>query len=122
MSNEITIEMLDRKIAWYEQNLFWGKTSLIQSMKDFMYEQQRESITEDWGDEISLALLSEKLNVPRVSYRIYYSNDNLTRRIFIFRGNCTPAVTKIMLGLGFVFAKEGDTENIPDQLVEEIEE
>ena len=60
MSNEITIEMLDRKIAWCEQNLFWGKTSLIQSMKDFMYEQQRESITEDWGDEISLALLSEK--------------------------------------------------------------
>ena len=91
-------------------------------MKDFMYEQQRESITEDWGDEISLAILSEKLNVPRVSYRIYYSKDNLTRRIFIFRGNCSQAVTEIMLGLGFVFAKDGDTENIPDQLVEEVEE
>ena len=91
-------------------------------MNDFMYEQQRESITEDWGDEISLALLSEKLNLPRVSYRIYYSKDNLTRRIFIFRGNCTPAVTEIMLGLGFVFSSEGDTENIPDQLVEEVEQ
>lgn len=84
-------------------------------MQDFVYEQQRESVTEDWGDEISLAILSEKLNVPRVSYRIYYSKDNLTRRIFIFRGNCTPAVTEIMLGLGFTFAKDGDTENIPDQ-------
>ena len=122
MSNEITIEMLDQKIAWCEQNLFWGKGSLIQTMKDFMYEQQRESITEDWGDEISQPLLSEKLNVPRVSYRIYYSNDNLTRRIFIFRGNCTPAVTEIMLGLGFVFAKDGDTENIPDQPIEEVEQ
>jgi hypothetical protein len=91
-------------------------------MKDFMYEQQRESITEDWGDEISQPLLSEKLNVPRVSYRIYYSKDNLTRRIFIFRGNCTPAETEIMLGLGFTFAKDGDTENIPDQSVEEVEQ
>ena len=91
-------------------------------MKDFMYEQQRESITEDWGDEISLAILVEKLNVPRVSYRIYYSKDNLTRRIFIFRGNCTPAVTEILLGLGFTFAKDGDTENITNQLVEEVEQ
>jgi hypothetical protein len=122
MSNEITIEMLDRKIAWCEQNLFWGRSSLIQSMKDFMYEQQRESITEDWGDEISLAILSEKLNVPRVSYRIYYSKDTLTRRIFIFRGNCSPAETEIMLGLGFTFAKDGDTENIPDQPIEEVEQ
>lgn len=94
---------------------------MIQIMKDFIFEQQRESITEEWGDEISQPLLSEKLNVPRVSYRIYYSNDNLTRRIFIFRGNCTPAVTEIMLGLGFVFAKDGDTENIPDQPQEEEE-
>ena len=94
------------------------------TMMDFMYEQQRESITEDWGDEISLALLSEKLNVPRVSYRIYYSKDNLTRRIFIYRGwpNGTLDETEIMLGLGFTFAKDGDTENIPDQLVEEVEQ
>jgi len=91
-------------------------------MNDFMYEQQRESITEDWGDEISLSLIAEKLNLPRVSYRIYYSKDNLTRRIFIFRGNCTPAETAIMLGLGFTFASDGDTENIPDQPVEEVEE
>jgi hypothetical protein len=91
-------------------------------MQDFVYEQQRQSVTEEWGDEISQPLLSEKLNVPQVSYRIYYSKDNLTRRIFIFRGNCTPAVTEIMLGLGFIFAKDGDTENIPDQLVEKEHE
>jgi hypothetical protein len=84
-------------------------------MQDFVYEQQRQSVTEDWGDEISMAILAAKLDVPRVSYRIYYSNDNLTRRIFIFRGNCNPAETETMLGLGFVFAKDGDTENIPDQ-------
>lgn len=87
-------------------------------MQDFMYEQQRESVTEDWGDEVSLAVISEKLNVPRAPYRIYYSRDNLTRRIFILRGNCTPAETDVLLGLGFVPARDGDTENIPDQLVE----
>jgi len=84
-------------------------------MQDFFYEQQRQSVTEEWGDEISMAILAAELDVPRVSYRIYYSNDNLTRRIFIFRGNCTPAETEVMLGLGFVFAKDHDTENIPDQ-------
>jgi hypothetical protein len=88
-------------------------------MQDFVYEQQRQSVTEEWGDEISLAVIAEKLNLPRVSYRIYYSNDNLTRRIFIFRGNCTPAETETMLGLGFVFAKDHDTTNIPDQSVEQ---
>jgi hypothetical protein len=90
-------------------------------MNDFMYEQQRESVTEDWGDEVSLAIISEKLNVPRAPYRIYYSQDNLTRRIFIFRGNCTPAETESLLGLGFVFATDGDTENIPDHPVEKQE-
>ena len=86
-------------------------------MQDFVYEQQRESVTEDWGDEVSLAVITAKLNVPRVSYRIYYSRDNLTRRIFIFRGNCTPVETDALLGLGFVLAQDGDTENIPDQPV-----
>ena len=87
-------------------------------MQDFMYEQQRESITEDWGDEVTGSMLADKFNVPRVSYRIYYSKDNLTRRIFIFRGNCTEFEMETLLGLGFVFAVEGDTENIPDQPVE----
>jgi len=88
-------------------------------MQDFVYEQQRQSVTEEWSDEISITILAAELDVPRVSYRIYYSNDNLTRRIFIFRGNCNPAETETMLGLGFVFAKDGDTENIPDQSVEQ---
>ena len=91
-------------------------------MQDFVYEQQRESVTEDWGDEVSLAVISEKLNVPRAPYRIYYSNDNLTRRIFIFRGNCTPAESDALSGLGFVPAQDGDTENIPDQLQEKENE
>ena len=88
-------------------------------MQDFVYEQQRQSVTEEWGDEISMTMLAAKLDVPRVSYRIYYSKDDLTRRIFIFRGNCTPAETETMLGLGFVFAKDHDTTNIPDQSVEQ---
>jgi hypothetical protein len=91
-------------------------------MQDFVYEQQRESVTEDWGDEMSLAVISEKLNVPRAPYRIYYSKDNLTRRIFIFRGNCTPVESDALLGLGFVPSQDGDTENIPDQPQEEEHE
>ena len=92
-------------------------------MNDFMYEQQRESTVQDWGDEVSLAVISEKLNVPRAPYRIYYSNDNLTRRIFVSRGwpNGTVKETEIMLGLGFVIAQDGNADNIPDQPVEPVE-
>ena len=58
-------------------------------MKDFYFEQTRETVTEEWSDTNLGEILREKFNVPRISYRIYYSKDNLTRRIFIFRGNCT---------------------------------
>jgi hypothetical protein len=91
-------------------------------MKDFYFEQTRETVTEEWSDTNLGKILREKFNVPRVSYRIYYSKDNLTRRIFIFRGNCTEFEMETLLGLGFVFAKDGDTENIPDQPVEEFEQ
>jgi hypothetical protein len=88
-------------------------------MKDFYYEQTRLSVSEDWGDEITVSMLAGKLNVPRVSYRIYYAKDDLTRRIFIFRGNCTEFEMKTLLGLGFVLAQDGDTDNIPNQPVKE---
>ena len=91
-------------------------------MKDFYFEQTRETVTEEWGDNNLGEILREKFNVPRISYRIYYSKDNLTRRIFIFRGNCTEFEMETLLGLGFVFAVEGDTENIPDQPIEEVEQ
>ena len=91
-------------------------------MKDFYYEQTRSSVTENWGDEITMSILADKLNVPRVSYRVYYAKDNLTRRIFIFRGNCTEFEMETLLGLGFVFAQDGDTENIPDMIIEEDKE
>ena len=91
-------------------------------MKDFYYEQTRSSVTENWGDEITMSILADKLNVPRVSYRVYYAKDNLTRRIFIFRGNCTEFEMETLLGLGFVFAQYGDTENIPDMIIEEDKE
>jgi hypothetical protein len=47
----------------------------------------------------------------------------LTRRIFVHRGwpNCTPAEIDALLGLGFVVAQPGDTDNIPNQAVEEDE-
>ena len=120
MTNEITTEMLDRKIAWCEQMLAADKAAAIQRMQDFYYEQNRDSVTEDWGDEITLSEITEKLNEERVSYRIYYSKDNLTRRIFIFRAHCTAAESKIMLDLGFVLAdvEKGDAD-IPDRPVEE---
>ena len=91
-------------------------------MKDFYYEQTRSSVTENWGDEITMSMLAGKLNVPRVSFRIYYAKDDLTRRIFIFRGNCTEFEMETLLGLGFVFAQDGDTENIPDMIIEEDKE
>ena len=88
-------------------------------MKDFYYEQTRLSVSEDWSDDISVSMLDDKFNVPRVSYRTYYAKDNLTRRIFIFRGNCTLFEIETLIGLGFVFANDGDTENIPNQPIKE---
>jgi hypothetical protein len=91
-------------------------------MQDFYFEKTRASVDDDWPESFSLDDLAKALNVERVSYRIYYSRDNLTCRLFVFRAHCTPAEMKTMLGMGFVFAQDGDTENIPDKPVEEIEE
>jgi hypothetical protein len=88
-------------------------------MQDFYYEQTRSAVTEEWSDEVTMSTLAEKFDVPRVSYRIYYAKDDLTRRIFIFRGNCTEFEMKTLLGLGFVLAQDSDTDNIPDQPIKE---
>jgi hypothetical protein len=121
MSNEITTEMLDRVIAQCEQNAFWGKGSATCHMQDFYYEKTRTSVKEDWPETFSLQDLAKALGEEQIRYRIYYSRDNLTLRLFVFRPRCTRAEEKTMLDLGFVFASDGDTENIPDQPVEQQE-
>ena len=120
MTNEITAEMLDRKIAWCEQNAFWGRDSAIQRMQDFYFEKTRTSVTEDWPETFSSQELADALGVEQVRYRIYYSRDDLTCRLFVFRAHCTKSEEQKMLDLGFVHAKDGDTDNIPDQPVEEV--
>jgi len=120
MTNEITTEMLDRKIAWCKQNAFWGRDSAIQRMQDFYYEKKRDSVDQDWPESFNGVDLAKILNVERVSYRIYYSRDNLTLRVFVFRAHCTKSEEQKMLALGFVHAQDGDTENIPDHPVEEV--
>jgi hypothetical protein len=120
MTNEITTEMLDRKTAWCEQNAFWGRDSAIQRMQDFYFEKTRASVIEDWHESFTLDDLAKILNVERVSYRIYYSRDNLTLRLFVFRAHCTKSEERELLALGFVHAQAGDTDNIPDQPVEEV--
>jgi len=122
MNDEITTEMLDRVIAHCEQNAFWGKGSAICRMQDFYFEKTRASETEDWPDAFTLQELADTLGIEQVRYRIYYSRDNLTCRLFVFRPRCTRAEEQKMLALGFVLAQAGDTENIPDQPVEEVEE
>jgi hypothetical protein len=121
MTNEITTEMLDQKIAWCKQNAFWGNGSTIQHMQDFYFEKTRTSVTEDWPESFTLQELADMLGEEQVRYRIYYSRDNLTLRLFVFRPQCTRDEQKIMLDLGFVHAHDGDTENIPDKPVEEVE-
>ena len=119
MSNKITTEMLDRKIAWCEQQLADNKAAAIHRMQDFYFEKTRTSVTEDWPESFTLDDLAKILNVERVSYRIYYSRDNLTLRVFVFRAHCTKSEEQKMLALGFVHAQDDDTENIPNkELVE----
>ena len=121
MNNEITTEMLDRVITHCEQNAFWGNGSAIQRMQDFYFEKTRTSLTEDWPENFTLQELADMLGEEQIRYRIYYSQDNLTLRLFVFRPQCTRDEQKIMLDLGFVHAHDGDTENIPDKPVEEVE-
>ena len=124
MSNEITVEMMERKRAWLMQNAFWGRSSAIQRMQDFYYEKTRDSVDQDWPESFNGPDLATVLNVERVSYRVYYSKDNLTLRLFIFRPHCTYSEEQKMLNLGFVYAQDSDTENISDKpiVIEEIEE
>ena len=121
MTNEITTEMLDHKIAWCEQKLADAKAAAIQHMQDFYFEKTRASVTESWPETFSSQELADALGAEQVRYRIYYSQDNLTCRLFVFRPHCTPFETETMLGMGFVPAHDGDTENIPNQPVEEVE-
>jgi hypothetical protein len=121
MTKEITAEMLDRKIAWCEQKLADAKAEAIQRMQDFYFEKTRTSVTEVWPETFTLQELADTLGVEQVRYRIYYSRDNLTCRLFVFRPHCTWAEQKTMLDLGFVLAQDGDTDRIPDQPVEEVE-
>ena len=119
MSNKITTEMLDRTIAWCEQKLADNKAAAIQRMQDFYFEKTRTSVSEPWPESFTLDDLAKVLNVERVSYRVYYSRDNLTLRVFVFRAHCTKSEEQKMLALGFVHAQAGDTENIPvKELVE----
>jgi hypothetical protein len=88
-------------------------------MQDFYYEKTRNSVTEDWPDGVTLQDVARLLDVERVSYRVYYSRDNLTCRLFVFRGSITEPQIQSMLHLGFVLAQDGDTENIPDREIVE---
>ena len=122
MTTEITAAMLDRQIAWCKQNAFWGNGAAVPKMLDFYFEKTRTSVDQDWPESFSLVELAQALGIEQVRYRIYYSQDNLTLRLFVYRPRCTWDEQKIMLDLGFVVAQDGDTENIPDQPVEEAEE
>ena len=122
MNNEITTEMLDRNIEWCEQNAFWESPNRIQTMRDFYFEQTRESVAGEWSQGPTITELEQRLNVVCVSYRIYYSKDKLTRRLFVFRPSCTTLEMDTMLDMDFVIATDGDSDNIPDQPVEEVEE
>ena len=122
MTTEITTEMLDRTIAWCEQNAFWGKPSAVPRMLDFYFEKTRTSVKEDWPETFTFQDLAKALGEYPVRYRIYYSRDNLTLRLFVFRPRCTWSEEKKMLDLGFVVAQDGDTENIPDQPVKQVVE
>jgi hypothetical protein len=122
MTNEITVEMLDQTIQWCKQNAFWGKPSAVPRVLDFYFEKTRTTVDEDWPESFTLEELAQALGIEQVRYRIYYSQDNLTLRLFVFRPRCTWDEQKIMLDLGFVIAQDNDSNTIPNQPVEAVEQ
>jgi hypothetical protein len=121
MTKEITVDLLDQTIQWCKQNAFWGRGSAIPRMLDFYFEKTRTTVDEDWPESFTLEELAQALGIEQVRYRIYYSQDNLTLRLFVFRPRCTWDEQKIMLDLGFVIAQENDSNTIPNQPVEAVE-
>jgi hypothetical protein len=78
-------------------------------------------VDEDWPESFTLQELAKVLGEDPVRYRIYYSQDNLTQRLFVFRPRCTWDEQKIMLDLGFVIAQDNDSDTIPNRPVEAVE-
>ena len=115
MTKEITVEMLDRTIAWCEQKLADAKASAIPRMQDFYFEKSRHTVDQDWPETFTLQELADTLGEDPIRYRTYYSQDNLTLRLFVFRPRCTYSEEQKMLALGFVPAKDGDSDTIPNQ-------
>jgi hypothetical protein len=122
MTKEITVEMLDQYIQWCKLNAFWGTPSAVPKVLDFYFEKTRTSITEDWPETFTLQELADTLGIEQVRYRTYYSQDNLTLRLFVFRPRCTYSEEQKMLALGFVIAQDSDSDTIPNQPVEAVEQ
>jgi len=120
MTNKITTEMLDQTIQWCKQNAFWGRGSAIPRVLDFYFEKTRTTVDEDWPESFTLEELAQALGIEQVRYRIYYSQDNLTQRLFVFRPRCVWDEHKIMVDLGFVIAQDNDSNTIPNQPVEVV--
>jgi hypothetical protein len=91
---------------------------MSQKMVDFYFEKTRDTVDQDWPDSFTREDVAKTLGVEQVRYRIYYSKDDLTLRLFVFRPHCTHHEEQKMLGLGFVIAKPDDADNIPDKLKE----
>jgi len=91
---------------------------MSQKMVDFYFEKTRDTVDQDWPESFTHEDVAKTLGVEQVRYRIYYSKDDLTLRLFVFRPHCTHHEEQKMLGLGFVIAKPDDADNIPDKLKE----
>jgi hypothetical protein len=92
---------------------------MSQKMVDFYFEKTRDTVDQDWPDSFTREDVAKTLGVEQVRYRIYYSKDDLTLRLFVFRPYCTHHEAQKMLGLGFVIAKPDDADNIPNKFKEE---
>jgi hypothetical protein len=94
---------------------------MTQKMVDFYFEKTRDTVDQCWPESFTSDDVARALGVERVRYRIYYSKDGLTLRLFVFRPHCTYHEEQNMLGMEFVVAKPGDADNIPDKPAEKIE-
>ena len=96
MNNEITVEMLDRKIAWCEQKLAEAKAAAIQRMQDFYYEKTRDSVDQDWPESFNGPDLAKVLNVEEEGVGPCQSSEDSRRRCFSSRA---PAGTSGCAGI-----------------------
>lgn len=83
--------------------------------KDLFYDQILDNSGTYSDEQLTPEYIATILDLPRISFRIYYSKDRYRRRIFVA---CPSTAVEKLLHFGFVVATLNDLQHIPNREVD----